>query len=123
MGELIYKDLSYRVIGLVYDVYNSIGFGYREKYYQRALASEFEESKINLKKELPVKLKYKERVIGTYFIDFVIDDKIVLELKIANDFYTKDIKQLLSYLKATHLRLGILIILNKDGVKYKRFVN
>jgi len=52
-----------------------------------------------------------------------VEDKVVIEFKVAKDFYTKDIKQLFSYLKATGLKLGILIIFTKDGVKYRRFVN
>lgn len=70
-----------------------------------------------------MKLEYNGRVIGRYFIDFVIEDKIALEIKVANDFYTKDIKQLLSYLKSKNLKFGILIIITKDGMRYKRFVN
>lgn len=56
-------------------------------------------------------------------MDFVIDDKIVVELKLANDFYSKDMKQVLSYLKANYLRLGLLIIFNKEGVNVKRKIN
>ncbi|MDD5341043.1 MAG: GxxExxY protein [Patescibacteria group bacterium] len=123
MGEIFYKDLSYRIIGLVFEVFNNLGFGYREKYYQRALAEELKNSKINYKKEVPVRLFYKNRLIGKYIIDFVIEDKIILEIKIAKEFYTKDIKQLLGYLKAKNLKLGMLIIFTKDGIKYRRIVN
>jgi GxxExxY protein len=66
---------------------------------------------------------YDGRIIAKYYMDFVIEDKIVVELKIANEFYTKDIKQVLSYLKANNLRLGLLIIFNKDGVHVKRIIN
>lgn len=110
-------------MGLVFKVFKNLGYGYREKYYQRALAEEFKNEKIKYKKESPVKLIYNNRIIGRYFIDFVVEDKIIIELKVAKDFYTKDIKQILGYLKAKNLRLGILIIITKDGMKYKRLVN
>lgn len=123
MGELIYKDLSYEIMGCAFTVFKELGFGYREKYYQRALAEELRKAKIKFEKELAVKLFYDGKVIGKYIIDFLIEDKIILEIKIAKEFYTKDIKQILSYLKAKKLRLGILIIVTKDGMKFKRIAN
>jgi len=123
MVEIIYKELSYQIMGLVFNVFKDLSYGYREKIYQRALASEFLKAKIEYKMERPVRIIYNNRFIGKYFLDFVVENKIVLELKIANDFYVRDIKQVFSYLKATDLRLGILIIINKNGVKFKRIVN
>jgi len=123
MGELIYKDLSYRIIGCVYKSFNELGFGYREKIYQRALSEELKKEKILFKTECPVKLIYNGKIIGKYFLDFIVENKIIIELKIANDFYSRDIKQVLGYLKAKSLRLGILIILNRKGIKYRRIVN
>ncbi len=79
--------------------------------------------KIAYKIECPVKLIYNEKIIGKYFLDFVVEDKLIVELKIANGFYTRDIKQVLGYLKAKNLKLGILIIFNKKGIKYRRIVN
>jgi len=123
MGELIYKELSYEIMGCAFNVFKELGFGYREKYYQRALAEELKKAKIKFEKELAVKLWYDGKIIGKYKLDFLVENKIILEVKIAKDFYTKDIKQILSYLKAKNLRLGILIIVTKDGMKFKRVVN
>lgn len=113
MSELIYPDLSYKIVGLLFDIYNELGFGYQEKYYQRALKIKLDCEKIKYKKECLKTIKIDSQIIGRYFIDFVIDDKIVVELKIANDFYKKDISQVLGYLKATKLKLGILVIFTK----------
>ncbi|MCX6740284.1 MAG: GxxExxY protein [Candidatus Parcubacteria bacterium] len=123
MGEYLYEDLTEKIIGISYKVYNEIGFGYREIIYKRGYIEEFNDQGINFIAEFPVRIYYKDRLIGKYYLDFIIDDKVVVELKIANDFYTKDIKQLLSYLKANKYRLGLLIIFNKDGVKIKRIIN
>lgn len=123
MGELIYKELSYEIIGAMYEAYNGLGFGYREKVFQRAFAHELDIKHIKYLKELPLKIYYKGKLVGKYILDFLIDGKIIVEIKIAKDFYTKDIKQLLGYLKAKNLRLGILIIITKEGVKYRRIVN
>ncbi|MFA5188869.1 MAG: GxxExxY protein [Patescibacteria group bacterium] len=123
MEEFLYEDLTEKIIGISFKVYNELGFGYREKVYHRAYAEEFKDQGISFKSEFPVRIFYLDRLIGKYYMDFVVEGKVVVELKIANDFYTKDVKQVLSYLKANNLRLGLLIIFNKDGVKVKRIIN
>ncbi len=123
MVKIIYKDLSYKIMGLTFNVFKNIGYGYREKYYQRAMEEEFKKENVRYKRESPVRLIYGGRIIGRYFMDFIIEDKVILELKVAKDFYTKNIKQILSYLTAKNLKLGILAIITKDGVKYTRLVN
>lgn len=123
MAELIEKELSYQIMGCAFRVFKGIGYGYREKYYQRALVEEFDIEKLKYIKECPVKLVYRGKIIGKYYIDFVVNDRVIVELKIAKDFYVRDIKQVLSYLKAKDLKLGILIIITKDGMKFKRIVN
>lgn len=123
MGEIIYKELSYEVIGAMYEAYNNLGFGYREKVFHRAFAKELDVKHLKYKQEVPLKIVYKGELIGKYYLDFLIENKIIIEIKVAKDFYTKDIKQVLSYLKASNLKLGILIIITKEGIKYRRVVN
>jgi GxxExxY protein len=123
MAELIEKELSYQIMGCAFRVFKGVGYGYREKYYQRALAEEFSLDNLRFKRECLVKLIYRNKIIGRYYIDFVVNDRVIVELKIAKDFYVRDVKQVLSYLKAKDLRLGILIIITKDGMKFKRIVN
>jgi GxxExxY protein len=123
MGEYLHEDLTYEIIGASFDVVKQIGYGYREKIYQRALAEELDSKGLKYKRECPIKIYYKDKIIGKYYLDFVVDDKIVVELKVANDFYVKDIKQVLSYMKANNYKLGLLIIITKDGAKVKRLIN
>lgn len=123
MVELVHKDLSYKIIGLIFNVFNELGYGFQEKYYQRAIALALDKEKLNYIREKEVKLNYQNNPIGKYFLDFIIENKIVLELKVANNFYIQDIKQILGYLKASGLQLGILAIITKEGIKYKRIVN
>ena len=123
MEDYLYQDLTREIIGVAFTVYNSLGYGFREKIYQRGMSVEFTILKIPFQEECPVRIYYRDKIIGKYYIDFVVDNKVVVELKVANDFYTIDIKQVLSYLKANNLKLGLLIIFNKDGVKIKRIIN
>jgi GxxExxY protein len=110
-------------MGLAFKVYNDLGFGHRESFYQKALAREFKDNGIRFSEQLRCKLKYKEKELGLYILDFLIFNKIVLEIKQRNFISAKDIKQLYQYLKATKLKLGIIITFTRDGVKYKRVVN
>ena len=123
MAKLIHGELSYKIIGVLFRVFNKLGYGYQEKYYQRAVALELNEEKLNYIREKEVKLNYRDEIIGKYFLDFIVDNKIILELKVVNFFHEQDIKQILSYLKASGLKLGILAIITKDGIKYKRIAN
>jgi GxxExxY protein len=123
MAVLVYPELSYKIVGVLYSVYNRLGYGYQEKYYQRAVAKELEKARLHYRRERKVVIKYRGTIIWRYFIDFVVKDKIVVELKIANDFYKKDMVQVLAYLKSTDMKLGILFIFTKYGLKFKRIVN
>lgn len=120
--KLIYKKECYEIVGVLFEVYNKIGYGYREKYYQHAIANELNEKNIKNKRELYIPLIYKNKKIGKYYIDFLINDKIALEIKVADRFYNLHANQLLSYLKAKNIRLGILALITPEGIKYKRFI-
>ncbi|MBU1131107.1 GxxExxY protein [Patescibacteria group bacterium] len=122
-SDLIYPDLSYKIVGVLFDVYNEVGYGYQEKYYQKAIAKAFIDSGIKYQEQVYQPLKFRDSKIGSYFLDFLIEGKIVLEIKKGNYFSRKNIEQLYAYLKATDLKLGILANFTSDGVKIKRIVN
>lgn len=123
MVKLIYSELSYKVVGVLYEVYNQLGYGHREKVYQNAIAQEFEIRKIIFKREVYFPVLYKEKIISKYYYDFVIEDKLLLEIKVSQDFYQSDISQVLAYLKSKKYRLGILAVFSSKELKYKRIVN
>ncbi|MCX6762059.1 MAG: GxxExxY protein [Candidatus Moranbacteria bacterium] len=121
--ELIYKEECYKIIGLIFEVFNNVGYGHKEKFYQKAVANIFTENGITLKEQLKARVKFKGKEIGYYLFDFLVLDRIVIELKQKNYFSKKDIEQLYSYLKAVNLKLGILVYFTNDGIRYKRIVN
>lgn len=123
MPEILYSQLSYELVGFAYSMYNKLGFGYQEKYYQPAYAKELEAASKIFKREQKCVILYNGASIGRCFIDFVVEKKIVIEFKVGNDFYLQHVKQVLGYLKATGLRLGIIILITKDGIKFKRIIN
>lgn len=121
--KVVYPELSYKIIGILFEVYNQLGFGYHEKIYQRAIAEALKENNLKFQRELPVKLKFKDNRIGLLFLDFLVDDKIILEIKKGNYFSKKNIEQVFSYLKAMGLKLAILVNFTSSGIKFRRILN
>jgi GxxExxY protein len=120
--DLLYSDLTYKVRGAIFTVYNELGFGHKEQVYQRALEREFGELKIPYKKEVSLKVSYKGEAVGNYRPDFVIEDKIVIEIK-ALEFMPKTFEaQLIHYLKTTGFSLGLLINFGSERLFIKRLI-
>ena len=121
--DLIYPKLSYEIVGILFDVYNELGPGHREKYYKQAIAIALENNKIEFEREVCIAVEYRTSKVGKYFLDFLIAGKIVLEVKKGDYFPAGNIKQIDTYLKATRLKLGILANFTNSGIKFKRIVN
>lgn len=121
--DLIYPNLSYQIIGILFEIWTDIGIGRKEKFYQKAIEQNLKEKGITFERELPVKINYKKEIIGIYYFDFLIENKIVLEIKVRNYFSKKDIARVYSYLKAESIKLGIIAHFTSSGVKFKRVVN
>ena len=121
--ELIHKELTYKIIGVLYEVFNELGYGYQEIYYQKATALALKKHGLKFKEQVYTPVKFQKNKIGKYFLDFVIENKVVLEIKKNDKFFKSDITQLFAYLKATNLKLGLIANFTKNGVKIKRIAN
>jgi GxxExxY protein len=121
--KLVYPELSYKIIGILFEVYNEVGPGLQEKIYQRAIALRLKQIGLRFTEQARVNLKFKNKNIGHYFLDFLIEKKVVLELKKESRLLKRDIEQVYAYLKATKLKLGIIANFTSQGVKYKRILN
>lgn len=122
-SDIIYKDLSYKLMGVLFEVHRTLGNNYQEKYYQRAVERGLKLKEIPYKRELLVKMSYKESGVGRYFIDFVIADKIALEIKATANFKRSFFNQLYAYLDLANLKLGIITNFRSKRLYYKRLVN
>ncbi len=122
-NKIIYQELSYRIMGAVFEVHNTLGPGFLESLYEEALAYEFELRGIAFEKQKEIAVRYKGREVGKHRLDFVIDGKIILELKAVSELTDVFRKQTTSYLKATGLKLGILINFSTPSVDYERIAN
>lgn len=123
MNEFFYEKLSYKINGLLYDVYNALGYGYKEKTYQEAFEVALKDIGLKFSREERQPIQYRGIKVGTLIMDFVVDDKIVVELKVGDYFPKRNIEQIHEYLVGHHMNLGILANFTKDGVRIKRIVN
>jgi GxxExxY protein len=121
--DLIYPELSYQLIGILFEVYNQLGPGYHEKYYQRAIVVELERCNLPFEEQVFMPLKFKEKTVGRHYLDFLIDNKIVLEIKKGSRFSKRNIEQVFNYLKVAKLKLGIIANFGPKEVKFKRIIN
>ena len=120
---IIYRDLSYRVMQAIFEVHSTLGPGFVESVYEEALAYEMELRGIPFERQKAVTVCYKGRNVGNHRLDFVVEDKIILELKAASVLTDVFRQQTLSYLKATGLKLGILVNFGTPRVEYTRIAN
>ena len=121
--NFVYPDLSYQIIGCAYEVYNQLGAGHKESIYQNAMMKTFEKHNIANKKEIYYSVKLDGQTIGKNYLDFLVDDKIIVELKSLARFSKAHFDQVLNYLKVTNLKLALLINFSNTQVMIKRVIN
>lgn len=123
MTELIFKEESYKIIGACFEVHKHLGHGFKEIVYKDALELEFKKTKTPFIREKAFDIIYKEEKLKHYFIsDFVIYDKIILEIKIGSYIGNPYIKQTINYLKASGLKLGIVVNFGTPSLEFQRVV-
>lgn len=119
-SNLLYDDLTYKIRGALFQVYNTLGFGHKESVYQKALEHEFTIRNINLSKEKRLNVIYDGKVVGYYIPDFIVEDKLIIELKSIEFLPQTFEKQLIYYLKGTNYKLGLLVNFGASKLIVKR---
>lgn len=120
--RLIYADLTYEIRKAVFNVYNLLGFGHKENVYQKALEKELKELNVPFVREQSLSVSYKDEIVGIYRPDFVVDQKVIVELKSLSSLPESLDSQLLHYLKTTGFRLGLLINFGTPKLFIKRLI-
>jgi GxxExxY protein len=123
VDKIVYKDESYDIIGSCMEVHKELGPGFLELVYHEALALELDLKHIPHVQEKELKITYKGvHLQKHYFADFVCYDDIILEIKAVNELSSVHVSQILNYLKATNMKLGILVNFGGKSLEYKRIV-
>lgn len=117
------NELTEIIIGCCYEVYNSLGYGFLEKVYENALCVELKQKKIQVEQQKKLTVFYKEEIVGEYIADLVVDDRVVVELKAAKEICNSHKSQLINYLKATNIKVGLLLNFSPSKVEVRRYAN
>lgn len=120
---MLHPKLSYEVIGSAFSVYNELGGGLPEKVYGNALELEFQKKSISYQREFSIDLTYSNEKIGNAYADYLIENKLILELKVGQQFNPAHFKQTTKYIQSLELDLGILVLFTSHEVKFRRVVN
>ncbi len=121
--KLLHKELSYKTVGLAMKVHSSLGGGFLERVYENALAVLLRKEGINFKQQYPLKVYFEGEVVGEYLADIIIEEKVILELKVSEAITPVHKAQAINYLKATKLQLAIILNFGKQSLQYERVVN
>ena len=115
-------EITNVIIGSAYEVYNILGYGFLERVYQRAMQVELSRRGRLAELEHAIQVKYKGTLVGDFKADLLVDEKVIVELKVAAEYNRSDEAQLLNQLKATGIEVGMLINFGRTGVEFNRFV-
>ena len=115
-------EITEQIIGAAFEVYSILGYGFLERVYQRAMQVELRARGLKAEIEDKIKVWYKKELVGDYAADLWVAESVIVELKVAREYHTEDEAQLLNELKATGVRVGLLINFGRTRVEFKRFV-
>lgn len=114
-----FQDITEKIIKAFYNVYNSLGYGFLERVYENAMMIELKSLNLNCEKQKQIKVFYKNENVGEYYADIIVEDKVIIELKAAEGIVDEHEHQLLNYLKATEIEVGLLLNFGKKP-QFKR---
>ena len=120
--KVIHRKISYDVVAAAIQVWKTLGFGFLEKVYENALAIELCNRNIPFEQQKPIKVNYQGMVVGEYIADIFVDNQIILELKCAKAINEIHVAQTINCLKATGLRLGLILNFGPDKMESKRVI-
>ncbi len=117
-----HEDLTERIIGCAYTVGNKLGVGFLESVYEKALVHELRKAGLKAEQQFPLKVKYDDIVVGEFYVDILVNNEVIVEMKAARTFEDIHMAQCLNYLRATNLKVALLINFGTPKVQIKRIV-
>ncbi len=122
--KFLHKDLTDKIIKCFYEVYNTLGFGFLEKVYENAMMIALAQEGLRAKTQQPIRVYFKNSLVGDYYADIIVDDTIIVELKAIERLADEHELQLINYLKATDIDIGLLLNFGrKPEIRRKIFTN
>ena len=121
MANLLHKSITDIILKVYYDVYNELGYGFLEKVYQNAMYFELKSLGYKVETQKQIKVYFKEQLVGEYFSDLLVEDKVIVELKATELLMNVHVAQIMNYLKATPIEVGLLLNFGEEP-EFKRLI-
>jgi GxxExxY protein len=120
---MLYEAITHSIIGAAFEVINELGAGFLESVYHRAMLIALHEKGVNVESEFPLAVMFRGQNVGQFYADLLVEDKIIVELKAVKALAPEHKAQLINYLKATGIDVGLLINFGRPKLEYRRFFN
>lgn len=120
MGTLLHKSITDKILKVYYEVYNELGYGFLEKVYQNAMYFELKSLGYKVEAQKQIKVYYKKQLVGEYYSDLLVEDKVIIELKATELLMNAHVAQIINYLKGTSIEVGLLLNFGEQP-EFKRF--
>lgn len=120
---MLYKELTEKILAAAFDVSNELGCGFLEVVYERSLVIALQQMGLKAESQIPITVKFRNQEVGHYCADIIVEDKIIIELKAVGKLTTEHVAQVLNYLKATDMKVGLLFNFGTSKLGYRRLNN
>ena len=120
---MIYKELTGKVLEASFEVSNELSIGFIESVYRKSLVVALRQKGLNAEQEVPLEVKFRNNVVGDFYADILVENKVIVELKTVKNFVNEHFAQLINYLKATEVEVGLIINFGNPKIEYRRFEN
>jgi GxxExxY protein len=117
------QEITEKILSACFEVSNELGHGFLESVYERSLLIALRDKGLNAKSQIPLQVQFRQQTVGEFFADIVVEEKILLELKAVKSIASEHIAQVLNYLKATGMEVGMLVNFGSPKLEYRRFEN
>ena len=121
MSKLLHNKITDSILKAYFDVYNQLGYGFLEKVYQNAMYFELKSLVYKVESKKPIKVYFKNQLVGEYYADLLVDDKVIVELKACELLMNAHTAQLMNYLKATEIEVGLVLNFGEEP-EFKRII-
>lgn len=121
--HMLYEDITKKILEACFEVSNELGIGYLESVYEKALMVALIHKGVSARRQIPLQVKFRGVIVGDFDVDVLVEEKVLIELKVASSLSKEMYAQTINYLKATELEVGLLVNFGTPKVEYRRFDN
>ncbi len=117
---MLYAELTEKIIGCAFDVQHDLGSGFLESVYEKAMVVALSDARVPVRSQVPIKVNFRDQVVGEFYADLLVDENVIVELKAVSELVPQHQAQLINYLNATGIPVGLLINFGNPKLQYRR---